>query len=217
LLDLSQKATPPKPPESCASHMAGALDLSAVTASASAALVAPLDTRPGKRLVALLAQYGWRLDPLLLSSLLLLCLAAALVALGCCCCCRSSRKVSDGSQQLLPTHMQRSDANFGHSSVSNAQRPQASEQKAVTISAEVDEGGRGGGWGDLDSFEELVATREEHPTTRRDPRLAKYGLGEPEEAAPPMNRRGGPPAPAGPPPGVRRGPPENPRRGGGRR
>ena len=93
--------------------------------------------------------------------------------------------------------------------------------KAVTISADVEEGARGGGWGDLGGFEGIV--RDEYPTTRREQRLNKY-LSEGDDhvaGGPPMARRGAPSGPGGSASrGGRRAAAPEPapgRRGGGRR
>ena len=52
---------------------------------------------------------------------------------------------------------------------SGAHRPQGNERSVcVTDDVEAVEGGRGGGWGDLDGFPETITiSRHEHPTSRR--------------------------------------------------
>lgn len=80
--------------------------------------------------------------------------------------------------------------------------PDETRSNAAVASADT-EGGRGGGWGDLDGMPEtLTISRHEYPTSRRGADLAKYfedevppmrsrGRSANGENAPPPNRRGG--------------------------
>lgn len=73
--------------------------------------------------------------------------------------------------------------------------------KAVTIVSDVEEGARGGGWGDLGGFEGMV--RDEYPTTRRPERNIKEDLDPYGVGPPPAARRGAPAA--GAPAAARKG------------
>ena len=54
-------------------------------------------------------------------------------------------------------------------------RTQHEEAKTVTVVVADQEGGRGGGWGDLDSFDESITVkRVEHPTSRRGQSLKDF-------------------------------------------
>jgi hypothetical protein len=79
------------------------------------------------------------------------------------------------------------------------------EERTVTVSDVVTadaEGGRGGGWGDLDGMpEELTLQRREHPTSRRGADLADARKRDADEM--PMPRRGG--GAGAMPPHMRRG------------
>lgn len=104
---------------------------------------------------------------------------AALLLMVCAllCCCLPGKGAR--GESLLPKHISRSDLIGG--------APQE-EAKSVTVVVAEQEGGRGGGWGDLDGFDpSITINRQEHPTSRRGADLSKYL----DEDAPPVARRGG--------------------------
>ena len=93
-------------------------------------------------------------------------------------------------------------------------RTQHEEAKSVTVVVADQEGGRGGGWGDLDSFDESITIkRNEHPTSRRGAALKDFYENEAANGRPRTGGRdrrgGGPPdrgggqAPRGRPSGRR--------------
>lgn len=80
------------------------------------------------------------------------------------------------------------------------------EAKSVTVVVADQEGGRGGGWGDLDSFDESITIkRTEYPTSRRGAALNDYYAAEEKAGRPRTGTRGGP---EGGPPQNRRGGPD---------
>ena len=116
----------------------------------------------------------------------------------CCCCCFFHRcRKSEHDDALLPKHMPRSEhrsrsdnahcnesacdleaCTSGDASSCASLGPlgttfaapymQTQQERAVTITSEDQEGGRGGGWGDLDSMDpSLTLARAEYPTSRR--------------------------------------------------
>ena len=172
-------------------------------------------------------RFGLALQPgtLALALVVLLLLAAlALLSIVCCCCCRSASSRAREAEQLLPTRFERSDcdcvcrasaASCISSDLPSDMPPPLSatpapakiapaaaaelspDLKAGGAAIQADEGGRGCGWGDLDSFE---AVERYDPTTRRDPRLAKYlpeEDGPSDVMMPPTRSRGGPEPPRG--------------------
>ena len=165
-------------------------------------------------LSAMLAERGMRVEPTVLLPIALASLTALVVILllACCCCRPAARDAA--SQELLPKSVPRSNTSETiQSSKPDVTRNTPMPEKSVTMASDL-EGGRGGGWGDLDSFETIE--RVEHPTTRRDARLAKYGLGEDIPDGPPQRSRSGP-APTGGIPLAKRGAPNPPARNGRRR
>jgi len=187
-------------------------------------------------------RFGLALQPgtLALALVVLLLLAAlALLSIVCCCCCRAGSSRARESQQLLPTRFERSDCVCRASAAScissdlpsDVPSPLAAkpapakiapaaaaelspELKAGGAAIQADEGGRGCGWGDLDSFE---AVERYDPTTRRDPRLAKYFPeedGPSDVMMPPTRSRGGPEPPRGGGASHKRGQAEPPAKNG---
>ena len=121
--------------------------------------------------------------------------------------CRAAVISAEASEcgALLPSHMPRSDMPTGLTGTQHAATVHASaapaptaarsdfaaeNTKAVTIASDVEEGARGGGWGDLGGFDGIA--RDEHPTTRRPERQYKGEAEEYVAAGPPMARRGPP-------------------------
>ena len=102
-----------------------------------------------------------------------------LLLMGCALLCCCLRRKGEGRDPLLPKHVSRSDL---------IQSTPQEEAKSVTVVVAEQEGGRGGGWGDLDGFDpSITINRQEHPTSRRGADLSKYYDSE----APPVARRGG--------------------------
>lgn len=132
--------------------MAGAL---AALPAAVADKVEQLARQHGVNLTPLYRQYGADAVAIAVCALLLLALLALLLLLCCLCRGRSSNtsqqpQRTPDSQQLLPTYVARSD---GAEAI--RPRPEGAEK---TVSIQVDEGGRGGGWGDLGSMENMERT-----------------------------------------------------------
>ena len=131
-------------------------------------------------------QYGIPAEIVLPASAALLLMVCTLL-----CCCLRGKGESKGEalgkdEALLPKHVARSDLIRADAP---QLAPQVEEAKTVTIvvaNAEQ-EGGRGGGWGDLDGFDpSITINRQEYPTSRRGAELSKYFV----EDAPPVARRG---------------------------